>query len=59
MRTVKIVKRSKENKNKILLIPDPKHEHNHIGYDVEEVDMDFVVKFFQVVAWASFERLAM
>lgn len=59
LRTVKIVKRSKDDKNKILLIPDPKNEHNHIGYDVEEVDMDFVVKFFQVVAWASFERLAM
>ncbi|WP_394265274.1 hypothetical protein [Bergeyella zoohelcum] len=58
LRTVKIVKRSKDNKNKILLIPDPKNEHNHIGYDVEEVDVDFVVKFFQVVAWASFERLA-
>lgn len=58
LRTVKIVKRSKDDKNKILLIPDPKNEHNHIGYDVEEVDINFVVKFFQVIAWASFERLA-
>lgn len=59
LRTIKIVKRSKENKNNILLIPDPLPEHNKIEYDIEEVPMNFVKNFFQVVAWGYFERLVM
>lgn len=59
LRTIKIVKRSKENKNNILLIPDPLPEHNKIEYDIEEVPMSFVKNFFQVVAWGYFERLVM
>lgn len=59
LRTIKIVKRSKENKNNILLIPDPLPEHNKIEYDIEEVPMSFVKNFFQVVAWGFFERLVM
>ncbi|MCT3917493.1 helix-turn-helix transcriptional regulator [Elizabethkingia anophelis] len=59
LRTIKIVKRSKENKNNILLIPDPLPEHNKIEFDIEEVPMSFVKNFFQVVAWGYFERLVM
>ncbi|OPB96878.1 hypothetical protein BAS10_07460 [Elizabethkingia meningoseptica] len=59
LRTIKIVKRSKENKNNILLIPDPLPEHNKIEYDIEEVPIDFVSVFYQVVAWGFFEKLAM
>lgn len=59
LRTIKLVKRSKENKNNILLIPDPLPEHNKIEYDIEEVPIDFVSVFYQVVAWGFFEKLAM
>jgi len=58
LRTVKIVKRSKEKKGYLTLIPDPLPEHNQIQYEAEEVPMEFVVKFYQIVAWAQFERIA-
>lgn len=58
LRTVKIVKRSKENKNLLILIPDPLPEHNQIQFEPEEVPIEFVSKFYQIVAWAQFERIA-
>lgn len=58
LRTVKVVKRGK-SKDTIVLIPDPLPEHNQTGYEPEEVPITFVSKFFQVVAWAQFEKLAM
>ena len=58
LRTVKIVKRSKENKNLLILIPDPLPEHNQIQFETEEVPIEFVSKFYQIVAWAQFERIA-
>lgn len=59
LRTVKLVKRSKENKRNLVLIPCPLLEHDKAGYESEEIPMDFVAKFFQVIAWAKFERLVM
>ncbi|RQP13904.1 MAG: XRE family transcriptional regulator [Chryseobacterium sp.] len=58
LRTVKIVKRSRQSKSHLLLIPDPLPEHNHTGYEPEEVPIDFISKFFLVVAWAQVERIA-
>lgn len=58
LRTVKIIKRSKENKKNLILIPDPLPEYNQIQFENEEVPMEFVSKFYQIVAWAQFERLA-
>lgn len=58
LRTVKVVKRGK-SKDSIILIPDPLPEHNQTVYEPEEVPITFVSKFFQVVAWAQFEKLAM
>lgn len=57
LRTVKIVKRSK-NKNFLLLVPDPLPEYNQTQYEPEEVPIEFVERFYQIVAWAQFERLA-
>lgn len=57
LRTVKIVKRSK-NKNSLLLVPDPLPEYNQTQYEPEEVPVEFVERFYQIVAWAQFERLA-
>lgn len=59
LRTVKIVKRSKSNKDFLQLIPDPKPEHNATGYETQEVPVNFVRKFFEVVAYACYERIAM
>lgn len=59
LRTVKIVKRSKEKDGFLELIPDPKPEFNNTGYDKEDVPISFVTRFFQVVAWGCFERIAM
>lgn len=59
LRTVKIVKRSRKKEGFLELIPDPKPEHNTTGYEHEEVPISFVTKFFQVVAWGCFERIAM
>lgn len=59
LRTVKIVKRSKSKDGFLDLIPDPKPEHNNTGYEKEEVPISFVTRFFQVVAWGCFERIAM
>lgn len=59
LRTVKLVKRSKENKNNLVLIPCPLIEYDKAGYESEEIPMDFVARFYQVIAWAKFERLVM
>lgn len=58
LRTVKIVKRS-QNDGYLTLIPDPKDQYNQIGYEPEEIPIAFISKFYQVVAWAQFERVAM
>jgi phage repressor protein C with HTH and peptisase S24 domain len=54
LRTVKIVKKKDNN---LVLIPDPLPEHNKTIYENETVPMDFVVSFFQIVAWGQFKRL--
>lgn len=58
LRTVKIVKRSKE-KGFLELIPDALPQFNNPPYEPELVPIDYVVEFYQVTAWAYFERLAM
>ena len=58
LRTVKIVKRSQKD-GYLTLIPDPKDQYNQIGYEPEEIPIAFISKFYQVVAWAQFERVAM
>lgn len=58
LRTVKIVKRSKKS-GYLTLMPDPLEKFNQTGYEPEEIPMEFVTKFFQVVAWACFEKVAM
>lgn len=58
LRTVKIVKRSKKN-GYLTLVPDPLAKFNQTGYEPEEIPIEFVSKFFQVVAWAKFEKVAM
>ncbi|EGD33266.1 hypothetical protein [Capnocytophaga sp. oral taxon 338] len=58
LRTVKIVKRSKKE-GFLELIPDPLPEYNHPPYEMELVPMDYVIEFYQVVAYAFFERLTM
>lgn len=58
LRTVKIVKRSRDKKQ-LILLPDPLPEFNQTEYEPEEVDINFVSNFFQVVAWAQFEKIAM
>lgn len=58
LRTVKIVKRSQKD-GYLTLIPDPKDQYNQIGYEPEEIPIEFISKFYQVVAWAQFERVAM
>lgn len=57
LRTVKIVKRGKDNT--LVLLPDPLPEYDQTGYEPEEVDINFVSKFFQVVAWGQFKKIAM
>lgn len=58
LRTVKIVKRGADGKT-LILIPDPLNEFNQTQYEQEVVPIDFVYKFFQVVAWGQFEKIAM
>jgi transcriptional regulator with XRE-family HTH domain len=58
LRTVKIAKRIKGNDKELLLIPDPLPIHKD-RYDEETVPIDFIIGFYQVVAWAQFERLVM
>ncbi|WP_404812036.1 helix-turn-helix domain-containing protein [Capnocytophaga canimorsus] len=58
LRTVKIVKRSKE-KGFLELIPDALPQFNNPPYEPELIPIDYVVEFYQVTAWAYFERLAM
>lgn len=58
LRTVKIVKRSK-TKGFLTLMPDPLAKFNHTGYEPEEIPIEFVARFYQVVAWACFEKVAM
>lgn len=59
LRTVKIIKRSSTDKNILILMPDPLDLHNQTEYEPEEVPIDFVVRFYQIVAWAQFEKIAM
>lgn len=58
LRTVKIVKRSKKD-GYLQLIPDAKQIHNQTEYEAEEIPINFITRFFQVVAWAQFEKVAM
>ncbi|MFK8281677.1 XRE family transcriptional regulator [Capnocytophaga cynodegmi] len=58
LRTVKIVKRSKE-KGFLELIPDALPQFNNPPYEHELIPIDYIVEFYQVTAWAYFERLAM
>lgn len=58
LRTVKIVKRSKE-KGFLELIPDALPHFNNPPYEPELIPINYVVEFYQVTAWAYFERLAM
>lgn len=58
LRTVKIVKRSKKE-GFLLLVPDPKEQYNQTGYESEEIPINFITKFYQIVAWAQFEKVAM
>ncbi len=57
LRTVKIVKRSKKE-GFLELIPDALPEFNNPPYEPEIIPIDYVVDFYQVVAYAFFERLA-
>lgn len=59
LRTVKIVKRSKDKEGYLTLIPDPLPEYNQTQYEPEEVPIDFVARFYQIIAWAQFERISM
>ena len=58
LRTVKIVKRSKQ-KGFLELIPDPLPQFNNPPFEPELVPINYVLEFYQVVAYAFFERLAM
>lgn len=58
LRTVKIAKRIRGNDKELLLIPDPLTGQKD-RYDEETVPVDFIVGFYQVVAWAQFERIVM
>ena len=58
LRTIKIVKRCREKEGFLELIPDPLDEYNNPSYETETVPMDFISHFYQVVAWAYFERIA-
>lgn len=56
-RTVKLVRRNKKDKT-ITLIPYPSKEYEERYKDEEEtISEDIVIKFLQVIAFASFERL--
>lgn len=58
-RTVKLVSKTKDGKF-IILKPQPAEEYADRYKDQEEpVPVGFVTRFFQVVAWACFERIAM
>ena len=57
LRTVKIVKRSKKE-GFLELIPDALPEFNNPPYEPEIIPIDYIVDFYQVVAYAFFERLA-
>lgn len=57
MRTVKIVKVSKKE-DFLELIPDALPEFNNPSYEPEIIPIDYVVDFYQVGAYAFFERLA-
>jgi len=59
LRTVKIVKRNREDKNTLILLPDCLPEYDKTGYEPEEVPISFIVKLYQVTAWAKFQRLTM
>lgn len=59
LRTVKIVKRNREDKNTLILLPDCLPEYDKTGYEPEEVPINFIVKLYQVTAWAKFQRLTM
>ncbi|MCQ4139187.1 hypothetical protein [Chryseobacterium sp. EO14] len=59
LRTVKIVKRSREKEGYLILVPDPLPEFNVTQYEPEEVPIEFVARFYQIIAWAQFERISM
>jgi|SRR5690554_4410135 len=58
LRTVKIAKRIRGNNKELLLVPDPSEIHKD-RYEEETVPIDFIIGFYQVVAWAQFERIVM
>ena len=55
-RTVKIVRRNKEN-NTLILVPAPSTEFSERFCTEEEIPEEYVIKFFQVIAYAFYERL--
>ena len=55
-RTVKIVRRNKENKS-LILVPAPSSEFSERFCTEEEIPEEYVIKFFQVIAYAFYERL--
>ena len=55
-RTVKIVRRNKEN-NTLILVPAPSSEFSERFCTEEEIPEEYVIKFFQVIAYAFYERL--
>ena len=55
-RTVKIVRRNKEN-NTLILVPAPSTEFSERFCTEEEIPESYITKFFQVIAYACFKRL--
>lgn len=56
-RTVKLISRNRKNKT-LILKPAPSKEYAERFTEKEEIPEDYIVKFFQVIAYACFERLA-
>ena len=56
-RTVKLISRNRKNKT-LILKPAPSKEYAERFTEKEEIPEDYIIKFFQVIAYACFERLA-
>ncbi len=55
-RTVKLIRRNREKKT-LILKPAPSNDYAERFSTEEEIPEDYVIKFFQVISYACFERL--
>lgn len=58
LRTVKIARRIRGNDTELMLMPDPVDDLKD-RFETEILPINFIIGFYQVVAWGQFKRITM